>query len=422
MREISEKLQEELKKLIEIAKIKQYKVNFSTVINILIEQKFDLNNVDLIYRYFNVEGIEIVSEDVEIDGDLDADELSGRIKPFDQTKIDIIMKPLTLDLLIKRLNNSEINLITEFQRKQGLWDSERKSRLIESLMLKIPLPAFYFDGEKNDNWLVIDGLQRLGVIKEFFVDKSLQLSKLEFLEDYNGCFVDNLPRSYVRRMEETQITAYIVNPGTPVNVKYNIFKRINTGGLELVPQEIRHALYQGKASKLLEVLASNENFRRATDYSIKTERMLDREFVLRFIAFSEIGVDKYRGPIDNFLNDAMGMLNKCNETELNSIKDKFDRGICRAYLIFNKFCFRKMIESERRSPINKALYDAWTVILSKLDADKAEKILNNKEKVVSEFKEMCLNDEDFLADIGSGKIISVKRRFEKIEKLVMRCL
>jgi hypothetical protein len=422
MLEISIRLQEELTKLIEIAKNKKYKVNFSTVLNILSEQKFDLNNIDEIYHIFTVEGIEVISDDVEIDGDLDADEIGEKIKPFDQTKIDIMMKALTLDLLIKRLDNSEINLITEFQRKQGLWDPERKSRLIESLMLKIPLPAFYFDGENNDCWLVIDGLQRLGVIKEFFVDKTLRLSKLEFLEDYNGCNVDQLPRSYVRRMEETQVTAYIVNPGTPINVKYNIFKRINTGGLELVPQEIRHALHQGKASKLLEALANNEYFLKATDYSIKGERMLDREFVLRFIAFSELGVDKYRGPIDNFLNDAMEMLNKCNEDKIDSIKDKFNQGIRLAYLIFNKYCFRKMIESERRSPINKALYDAWGVILSKLDLDQAKRILNNREEVVSKFKAMCLKDEDFLADIGSGKIISVKRRFEKIEKLVMECL
>lgn len=421
MGQIPKRVEDELLELVSIAKMKKYRINFSTVLNTLVDKKFDLNNVDMIYHYFSTAGIDIVSDDVELDDEINTEEISEKIKPFDQTKIDIIMKPLTLDLLIKRLENDEINLITEFQRKEGLWDKGRKSRLIESLMLKIPLPAFYFDGENNDCWLVIDGLQRLGVIKEFFVDKNLRLSNLEFLDDFTDCNVEQLPRSIVRRMEETQLVAYIVNPGTPVNVKYNIFKRINTGGLELVPQEIRHALYQGKATKLLEELTKNDYFLKATDYSIKGDRMLDREFVLRFIAFSTIGVDKYRGPIDNYLNEAMEMLNKASDDQISNIKREFNQGMYLAYRIFHKFSFRKITDSERRSPINKALYDAWGVTLGKLNSNQANVILANREKVVFNFRMMC-SDEDFLADMGSGKVSSVKRRFEKIEKLIMECL
>lgn len=111
-----------------------------------------------------------------------------------------------------------------------------------------------------------------------------------------------LPRTFTRRIEETNIIAYIVKGGTPSNVKYNIFKRINTGGLELKPQEIRHALYQGAATNIYQRLAKLPEFQMATTYSIRDDRMKDQEFVLRFIAVCYYGIEKYKGVPDNYLN------------------------------------------------------------------------------------------------------------------------
>ena len=100
--------------------------------------------------------------------------------PFDPKKIDITTKQPTLDLLIKRLgaNPTEIDLYPDFQRKDSIWDVEKQSRLIESILISFPLPAFYFDGTKEDKWLVIDGLQRLSTLKNFIIDKTLKLTVL----------------------------------------------------------------------------------------------------------------------------------------------------------------------------------------------------------------------------------------------------
>ena len=130
-------------------------------------------------------------------------------KPFNPSKIDITTKHLTIDLLIKRLKADpiEIDLAPAFQRKGDLWDDQKQSQLIESLLIKFPLPAFYFDGSDNNKWLVVDGLQRLSSLRNFVILKKLKLQGLEFLNKLEGDGFDDLPRNLQRQIEEAQITA-----------------------------------------------------------------------------------------------------------------------------------------------------------------------------------------------------------------------
>ena len=115
----------------------------------------------------------------------------------------------------------------------------------------------------------------------------------------------------------------IINPGTPDEVKFNIFKRINTGGLVLEPQEIRHALNQGKLAKLVAELANYKEFKEATQYVVPSLRMLDREFVTRFVTFYINNSNDYKPDLDTFLNKSMGDINKLTEVEIERLKDNF---------------------------------------------------------------------------------------------------
>lgn len=342
-------------------------------------------------------------------------------EPFDPAKIDISMRSMTLDLLIKRIREKEINLFTKFQRQGDLWGINEQSRLIESLLVRIPLPAFYFDGTDDNQWLIVDGLQRLTTLKNFVVDKNLKLQNLEFLTQYNKYNFDELPRQMQRRIEETQVTVFIINPGTPPEVKFNIFRRINTGGLSLEPQEIRHALNQGIAADFLEELAEVAVFKEATCYLIKKDRMQDREFVLRFLAFTMTHYTKYNPDLENFLNDAMDQLKKLTISDREKLKLKFIKAMYAAIEIFGNDAFRKRYsENDARKPINKALFELWSVLLGELSEKQLLILIDRKQELVGKYMLLLNNDRDFERAISTGtsKKATVLKRFSKIENII----
>ncbi len=257
------------------------------------------------------------------------------LEPFNPADIRIETRPSTVDLLIKRLKAGEIDLVPEFQRAGGLWKPREQSRLIESFLIRIPIPAFYMDATNEERWLVVDGLQRLTVLQRFVVDQSFALENLEFWRQYEGLRFSGLPRPMRRRIEETQLIIYLVQPGTPPEVKYTIFRRINTGGLPLSSQEIRHALNQGPATTLLKRLSESEEFVHATSGGIRDRRMTDRECALRFLAFVLTPYDQYRSQdLDGFLHRQMRLLNQMSDLEREDLARRFLRAM--------SFCLRTL--------------------------------------------------------------------------------
>ncbi len=415
----TEKYKHDLLQLEKIAHGQGEQLNLSFI---LITMKPQNDELQEILNYFEEKNIEITNSDVEPDSIPESNyEIDNNINPFDPSKIDIKMDKMNIDSIIKRIRYGEFEFDSEFQRKAGLWKITQKSQLIESILLRIPLPAFYFDATNDDKWLIIDGLQRISTLKEFVVDKSFVLTGMEFLKELNGLGYDNLPRSLQRRIEETNVNAYLVNPTTPTNVKFNIFKRINTGGLVLEAQEIRNALYQGQAVKFLKELASSPEFVKVTDNSIKTDRMMDREFCLRYVAFTCLSLDMYNGSIDEFLNMAMEFLNNAPKQSLNDIKKDFVRSMIACRNIFERYAFRKMNYDGRKRPINKAIFEIWSHITHELKDNEIEFISKNRDKLRNEFIHLC-EDYYFLNALKASDKKNMLLRISMAQKIVNKVL
>jgi hypothetical protein len=349
--------------------------------------------------------------------------------PFDPNLIRIRRDPFTLGQVIDKIEHDEINFFTLFQRRDNLWDSIKQSRLIESVLLKLPLPAFYFDELVQENektkekiylWQVIDGLQRCSVLRNFVVDKNMSLDRLEFLNQFNNYKYDQLPRELQRRIIQTPITVYVVEKGTPEEVKFNIFKRINTGGLILTPQEIRHALNQGIPAIFIAELAESKSFKKATSNIIKSNRMEDRDFVTRFVSFYLKPYTEYEPDLDSFMTKGMGSLKNLTQNKLNQIKEDFDKAMKLSISIFGNDAFRKRLnKDDTRRPLNKALFESISVAFSKLTESEAQILIKRKDEFKMHY--ILLNhDTKFYQSLasGTGQKDNVIKRFSEIEQLV----
>lgn len=362
-----------------------------------------------------VKEIELVDEDGIEKEELTDD--SSINKPFNPKDVKIEFKPITIDLLIKRIDRNEIDLYTEFQKGIDLWSKTKQSRLIESLLIRFPLPVFYFDASDDNKWLIVDGLQRISTLKNFIIDKSLKLENLEYLNLYNGMTYDKLPRELQRRIEETQIITYQIAEGTPHDVKFNLFKRINTGGFVLEPQEIRYALNQGIPSDFIKELAESIEFINATHNLVKTKRMKDRDLVNRFIAFSGNGYKHYYSDYDSYLNDALEKLKEESQDDRLAIKNQFYQALNLALNIFGDSAFKNI--SEKRDYVNSSLFDVVTVSFAKLSENEISVLINKKELFLEKY-DILLKDKDFLRAISPNSIVfqNVKTRFNKFEELI----
>ena len=263
-------------------------------------------------------GIELEQEDPQ---------QSATEQPFDSSKIKVRTVNVVVDQVVSRIRYGEIDLQPDFQRVRGIWDVKRKSRLIESLLLRIPIPVFYVAADHDEQWKVVDGVQRISTIYGY-MEGEFPLAQMEYRREFGGKRYGELPRPMQRRISETQLVVNVIEPGTPPEVMFNIFRRINTGGMTLNGQEIRHALNPGLVRNYLKALAESEAFLDATDRSIKPHRMTDRECVLRFLAFYIEPWERYTtGSLENQLERAMKTINDMASEQVDAVAGAFEKAM-----------------------------------------------------------------------------------------------
>jgi hypothetical protein len=321
----------------------------------------------------------------------------------------------------EELDAEEIDIESEdeMQRKANLWNNVQKSLFIESLMIRLPIPMFYLDGTTKP-WRVIDGLQRLTTIISFLKNE-FKLTSLEYLGDIcnNLTFEDSKFPGYLKsRIMDAQITAYVVNPGTPEDVKYNIFQRINTGGLKLNGQEIRNAIFKGRPAQLTKELALEESFIAATNGKITPRRMIDREYANRFIAFQIFNFHDYNGKMDLFLSEALFDLYKRENNEIEELKQLFRISMQRCYEIFEGNAFyRPKPDFEWGKSPNKAIFDTLSWNLLEITEEQLNNIISNRDRFKERYFKFMNEDEVMFKSIDNttGSKNAVINRFYRLK-------
>lgn len=343
---------------------------------------------------------------------------------FSDVPFNIYQKPLPIASLLKRIELGELLLDADFQRRPGLWDISVKSRLIESMIIRLPIPAFYFDGSNDSQWLVIDGLQRLSAVNDFINSKYV-LTGLDYLPELESKSFSDLDRIHQRNIEEFEIFAYIIQKGTPKNVTYKIFKNINTSALKLEPQEIRHALNPGDFATLLKETVEKEWFSICLLLTDRNkERMEDRELILRFCAFQISRYSEYTPTIVEFLDTAMTKMYSVpsykQQFYIQELEDIFN--ILYLTLGVNAFS-RSLFDDSRKYGHNNVMFELLTYGVSIVPKEKRKIITDPK----SNFRQIVIDHfsskrDGFWEYESTYSQENLRKRFEEIELLFKKLI
>lgn len=351
----------------------------------------------------------------------DSDEEIAR--PWDPAAIRVSTKTFSIRQVLDQIDDDDLELAPDFQRNL-VWSPIQKSRLIESIILQIPLPAFYFAEDDDGMYRAVDGLQRLSTIHSYVRENGFPLSGLEYLEPPGQTF-DELPQAWKRRIYSSQLVVHVIDPSTPTDVKYNIFKRLNTGGSPLNAQEIRHCMSKNRSRQFLASCARSAEFELVAGDALRSRvRMTDREMALRFCAFNLLGLEVYEQDfraMEPFLDEATKQLDnpaQVSDERMMQLRDNFRRAMESSFAVFGEHAFRKWPRGkESRSPFNRALFESWSVALASIDrADLAER----KPTIVDRARTLMTTDAEYITAIttSTGDARKVQYRFRKAQEAV----
>jgi hypothetical protein len=336
----------------------------------------------------------------------------GIPESFGEYPIDSVLirtESRTVYEVVRRIRDGRFIMDPDFQR-DFIWTPDKQSKLIESMLMRIPLPVFYLAERDDGKAVVVDGLQRLTTFGRFLDDK-LPLQNLELAVDLNGRTFTSLSPKLRNRVEDTQLVLYLIDFKVPEQAKLDIFERVN-GGVPLTRQQMRNSIYSGPATRWLKSEARSDEFLAATARTLDWRTMRDRECVNRFCAFRCLGVDAYkRGDMDAFLASALKKMNDMESSQLASMSNDFRRSMRNNLTIFGEHAFRKhSFTSAKRSVINVALFDVFSILLTEVSENKAQELA---ERIHSAFFKM-MEDSTFLDAISfsTNSTRKVKSRFE----------
>ena len=317
----------------------------------------------------------------------------------------------TIHDVIRRIDQGNYVMDPDFQR-DFIWPEDKQSKLIESVIMRIPLPVFYLAEDDEGRMVVVDGLQRLTTFQRF-VNGKLKLN-LSGRDELNGKSFSDLESKLQNRIEDCNLVVYTIDSKVPERARLDIFERVNSGE-PLSRQQMRNSLFMGKATRFLKEESRSEIFLKVTGGSLNKKSMRDREFVNRFCAFRLLELDEYRGDMDDFLANCLRHMNKLNESRLSRLSEEFHTGLANNFMLFGRHAFRKHEPEQRwRSVLNASFWDVMSTGLSLYAEDRVMECAEPlRQAIYGLFK-----DEEFNIAItyGPNNTKKVKRRFEMTQE------
>lgn len=354
-----------------------------------------------------------------------AEQLEGKyadqMRQIVTQKIDLPIT--TLPAMIKE----QINLNPDFQRRDR-WNIQKQSRFIESIIMNVPIPPVFLGENEYGNYEVLDGRQRLTAISDFM--KNLyQLKGLGVWGELNGLsFNDFEKKRQDRFLTRRFVPAIVILKESSHEVKYDVFDRLNTGGVVAQPMEIRNAVYQGEFNKVIHELSGDSTFRKLWGIPQKNQeleknetysKMYDLELVLRFFALNEYGKMNLR--FRDYLSDFMGNRNKeykKNESLKNQDVELFNRAVQNCWKVFESNAFRPPPAKGKKPRKSAPLGDAVMIALSRIEPETINPVISKeiREKIMN----LCINDDEFKQAISKGTNGkgAIKTRIEKALEVV----
>ncbi len=314
----------------------------------------------------------------------------------------------TVHDVLRRIEKGSFVMDPDFQR-DFIWEDDKQSKLIESVLMRIPLPVFYLSENEEGHMVVVDGLQRLSTFQRF-VNKGFKLKLPKQLELHGKTFAD-LSAKMQNRVEDCNLTLYVIDAKVPQQALLDIFDRVNSG-VPLTRQQMRNCLFSGRATRFMKEESNTNLFLQTTGQSLNRKNMRDREFINRFCAFQTLGLSKYKGDMDVFLADCLSNMNKMSSEDLKNLSSEFRTGLENNKVVFGRHAFRKHNEPNpgRKSVINASLWDVMSTGLSTFP----ESVVESKAGIIRHNFFGLMEDSDFLDSItlGTNQVNRVQQRFE----------
>ena len=306
--------------------------------------------------------------------------------------------------LYRQYQKGNLELRPAFQRLQ-VWDNSKSSRLIESVLLEVPIPVIYLSEEPDSKYSVIDGQQRLNAFIEF-LENNLKLSGLTILTELNGKIFQDIPKNLQDKFENSTIRIIEIRKESHPDVKFEIFERLNTGAVQLNAQELRNCIYRGRYNDLLEELSKDKDFQFLLGIKGPHYRMYDRELILRFFAFYRNTHLNYNPPMKRFLNNEMKKYQNIDEEEAKKLRKNFRKSVRLSKTVLGDKSFRRFIQGTIRDPngkwesnkINKALFD---IVMYGFTRYEENQVVPHSDSIREELINIMTHDSNFLDTIST---------------------